>query len=75
MLDVQIIDTFLADRSFWSAVVDREIEQQIECWRSEYMTLWPELRQKLFDDCAGEGLHWIQIAKRYSPIYRPGCRQ
>ena len=60
---VQIIDTFPAYLSFWSAVLDREIEQQIECWRSEYMALWPEPRQKLFDDYAGEGLHWIQIAK------------
>ena len=63
MCAVQIIDTFPAFLSFWSAVAGREIDQQIDRWYSEYMVNWPELRQKQIDDYASQDIQWFQIAK------------
>jgi hypothetical protein len=64
MSAVQIIDTFPAYLSFWSAVAGKDIEQQIEQWHSEYMSNWPELRKKIFDDYANQDIQWFQIAKK-----------
>ncbi len=63
MSNVRVIDTFPAFLTYWDKVQGKPLDDQIEGWATEYMSLWPELLAKQIEDYSSQNLDWRQIAR------------
>jgi hypothetical protein len=63
MANCEFIDTFPAFLTYWEKVQHSPLDDQIECWATEYMSLWPELLTKQIEDYSSQSLDWRQIAR------------
>jgi hypothetical protein len=50
-----IVDTFPEFVDCWNQVKNRSIEEQIDRWRSDYMSKWPDLLAKQLHDYNRQG--------------------
>ncbi len=57
------IDTFPAFLTYWAKVQGKPLDDQIEGWATEYMSLWPDLLVRQVEDYASQNLDWRQIAR------------
>jgi len=57
------VDTFPAFLTYWAKVEDKPLDDQIEGWATNYMSLWPELLAKQIEDYSSQKLDWRQIAR------------
>lgn len=63
MLTCECTDTFPPFLIYWAKVRDKPLNDQIESWATEYMSLWPELLAKQVEDYSTQNLDWRQIAR------------
>lgn len=57
-----IIDTYPDFLKYWAGVSRKEINVQIEKWKSVYMAKYPELLRKQLDDYASMKTDWRKVA-------------
>ncbi|MCX6038339.1 MAG: hypothetical protein NTW99_10695, partial [Chloroflexi bacterium] len=57
------IDTFPAFLTYWAKFQGKLLDDQIEGWATEYMSLWPDLLVRQVEDYASQNLDWRQIAR------------
>jgi hypothetical protein len=60
---MELIDTFPAFERYWVLVEHRPIAEQVDRWRSEYMSAWPELLRKQTEEYRRRGVNWKRIAR------------
>jgi len=58
-----IVDTFPAFLAYWAKVEDKSLDDQVEGWVTDYMSLWPELLTRQIEDYSSQNLDWRQIAR------------
>ncbi len=63
MSNVRVIDTFPAFLTYWAKVQGKPLDEQIEGWATDYMSLWPELLARQIEDYSSQNLDWRQIAR------------
>jgi hypothetical protein len=63
MSTCEFIDTFPVFLTYWTEVQGKPLDDQIEGWAREYMSLWPELLAKQTEDYSSQNLDWRQIAR------------
>ena len=63
MSDLEIVDTFPAFLSYWTAAREKAFEDQIELWAGEYLSYWPELLEAQIQDYSEQDLDWRQVAR------------
>ena len=62
MSTCELIDTFPSFLDYWSGFRHMPLDKQIEAWKREYMSGWPELLEKQIEDYREQNLDWGQIA-------------
>lgn len=63
MSTCEFVDTFPAFLTYWDKAHGKPVDDQIEGWAREYMSLWPELLAKQIEDYSSQNLDWRQIAR------------
>lgn len=61
---LECLDTFPAFLAYWSKVRDWPLERQIEAWVTDYMSSWPDLLSKQWEDYAEQNLDWREVARQ-----------
>lgn len=62
---LQIVDTFPTFLAFWEYAQRQPLVEQIEAWAVQYLSRWPELRQKQIDCYAEDGEVWRAVARDF----------
>ena len=63
MSTCELIDTFPSFLNYWKKFHNAPLAEQIEGWKNEYMSGWPELLRKQVEDYAEQSLDWKQVAR------------
>ena len=58
-----LIDTYPNFKAFWDQYRTKSIDQQIDGWRSDYLSPWPGLLTRQIDDYKSDGMDWIEVAR------------
>ncbi|MBC7264030.1 MAG: hypothetical protein H5T64_06680 [Chloroflexi bacterium] len=59
----EFVDTFPAFLTYWTGAQAKSLDDQIEGWATEYMSLWPELLAQQIEDYSSQNIDWRQIAR------------
>ena len=60
---IKIIDTYPEFQSYWERAQHWDVEKQINAWKEDYLSRWPELLKKQIADYESQDLDWRQIAR------------
>ena len=63
MVDSIIIDTFDSFLRYWTTVKDKNINDQIDSWISNYLVEWPDLARQSIQSYEEENYKWRKIAE------------
>ena len=60
----ELIDTFPSFLEYWEAARKEPVEDRIKRWETEYISRWPELRDKQIDSRRRDRVDWRSVACR-----------